>query len=233
MKGLDKVSRKLMHMRLHPIRVFLFHQVGDVYDDALCKKCDWTQIDEFKSMILRLKEEYEFLSMSQAVERLRKDVVRTKNYAVLTNDDGSSSLNNILPWLKEQGIPVTLFVNAKYLDGISYRNNPTESYLTKDELFALDYEGVEVAHHGWEHNDITKLDWQQFVDSAERNVSVLREHPRYVPFWAYTWGRHARAHDEYLLSNGIVPVLIDGMKNYNDATCIHRELLDGKKAEDF
>lgn len=231
MNGFNKVSRKLMHMRLHPIRVFLFHQVSNVYDATRCKECDWTQIDVFKSMILRLKNEYEFLSLSQAVGHLQKDVFRTKKYAVLTNDDGTSSLKNILPWLKEQNIPVALFVNAKYLDGVSYRNMPTESYLTKEELFALNYDGIEVANHGWEHNDITKLDWQQFVDSAERNVSVLQEHPRYVPFWAYTWGRYIQAHDKYLLSRNIVPVLIDGMKNYNDAAHIHRELLDGKNAE--
>lgn len=231
MIGLDRISRKLMHMRLHPIRVFLFHQVSDVYDETLCKKGDWTQMDVFKSMILKLKENYEFLSLSQAVGHLQKDVLRTKKYAVLTSDDGTSSLKNILPWLKEQNIPVALFVNAKYLDGVSYRNMPTESYLTKEELFALNYDGIEVANHGWEHNDITKLDWQQFVDSMERNIAVLRDHPHYVPFWAYTWGRYMQAHDDYLISRQIVPVLIDGMKNYNDATHIHRELLDGKNAE--
>lgn len=231
MIGLERISRKLMHLKLHPIRVFLFHQVSDIYDEALCKVCDWTCTDVFKSMILKLKENYEFMSLSQAVGHLQKDMLRTKKYAVLTNDDGASCLKQILPWLKEQGVPVTLFVNAKYLDGVSYRNKPTEKYLTKDELFALDYEGIEVANHGWEHNDITKLDWRQFVDSVERNVAVLRGHPCYVPFWAYTWGRYTQAHDDYLISRRIVPVLIDGMKNYNDATHIHRELLDGKSAE--
>lgn len=233
MRGWDKVSRQLMHLRLHPIRVFLFHQVSEDYDETLCKKCDWTQIDAFKSIILKLKGEYSFLSLSQAMERLQKDKLRMKSYAVLTSDDGSSSLTNILPWLREQGIPVTLFVNAKYLDGVSYRNKPSERYLNEDELFALDYDGIEIAHHGWEHTDITKMEWQQFEDAAEKNISVLCNHPRYASFWAYTWGRHTQAHDNYLLSKGIVPVLIDGMKNYNDPTCIHRELLDGKKAEEF
>lgn len=233
MISLDRIARKLMHLRLRPIRVFLFHQVSPVYDEALCSACDWTQIDGFKQMILRLKEEYEFLSLSQAVEHLQKDVFRMRKYAVLTNDDGASSLNNILPWLKAQGIPVTLFVNAKYLDGISYRKKPTERYLTKDELFAMDYHGIEVANHGWEHDDITKMEWQQFEDAAEKNMAVLFNHPRYVPFWAYTWGRHTQEHDNYLLSKGIVPVLIDGMKNYNDANCIHRELLDGRKPGDL
>ena len=227
MMKLNKISRKLTHLRLQPIQVFLFHQVSDSYDAALCKKCDWSQVDEFKAVLLGLKENYEFLSLSQALKHLQNDVFRTKKYAVLTNDDGSASLKNILPWLKEQSIPVTLFVNAKYLDGVSFRNSPTEEYLTERELFDLDYDGIEIAHHGWEHNDVTKMDWQQFVDAAERNLSVLHNHPRYAPFWAYTWGRHTQRHDDYLLSKGIVPVLIDGMKNYNDAACIHRELLDG------
>lgn len=35
--------------------------------------------------------------------------------------------------------------------------------------------------------------------------------------------------DKILEEFGLVPVLIDGMKNWNDLSCVHRELLDGKK----
>lgn len=223
-----RLKRKLLHLRLQPVRVFLFHQVGDTYDSCLCNPCDWTQTEQFKNNIVWLKKHYSFISLSQAKEHITHDWLRLKHYAVLTSDDGGAALKIILPWLKEQGVPVTLFVNGKYLDGVSYRERPSECYLTEKELFELDYDGIEIGHHGWEHNDLTHLEWSRFIDSVEKNTFLLKRLPRYVPFWAYTWGRHTKDLDSYLLSQGIMPVLIDEMKNYDERDIIHRELLDGK-----
>ena len=223
---MSSFRRKIQHLALRPIRVFLFHQVGEKYDASMCNPCDWTQIDIFRGRLIELKRRYTFISLREAIGHCKHDVLRFKKYAVLTSDDGSASLKAILPWLKQQKIPITIFVNGKYLDGVSYRERPTERYLNKEELFSLDYEGIEIGHHGWEHNDLTRMDWAQFVDSVEQNMTALRSHPRYVPFWAYTWGKHSREHDKYLIDKGIVPVLIDGMKNYSDKI-IHRELIDG------
>lgn len=223
---MSSFRKRLQHLALRPIRVFLFHQVGETYDASVCNRCDWIQIDDFKTKLLNLKRYYSFISLSEAIYHCKYDVLRFKKYAVLTNDDGSASLKAILPWLKQQGIPVTLFINGKYLDGVSFRDRPTERYLNREEVFALDYFGIEIAHHGWEHNDLTKLDWSQFLDSVELNLAAIGSHPRYVAFWAYAWGRHTRRHDDFLSSKSIVPVLIDGMKNYAELI-IHRELIDG------
>lgn len=225
---LSRINRRAMHFRLHPIRVFLFHQVGEVWDPSICNACDWTHIDQFKKNIIELKKRYSFISLSQAMIHCSSDFLRLKRFAVLTSDDGAASLKTVLPWLKEQGVPICLFINGKYLDGVSFRDKPTEQYLNERELFSLLYDGIEVAHHGWEHSDITGMDWQQFVESVEKNTLLLKKHPRYIPFWAYTWGRHTDELDSYLRSLGIKPVLIDGMKNYCDEGVVHRELLDGK-----
>ena len=220
------LRKKIQHLLLEPIHVFLFHQVGEVYDSGLCNPCDWTQIENFKKKVLDLSRDYVFVSLSEALRYMKRDCVRRKKYAVLTNDDGSASLKLILPWLKEHHIPISLFINGKYMDGVSFREKPTERYLNREEVFALDYDGIEICHHGWEHNDITRIEWVEFVNSVEMNSLLLQDHPRYLPAWAYTWGRHTKMHDNYLLSRGITPVLIDGMKNYAD-TIIHRELIDG------
>ena len=123
-------------------------------------------------------------------------------------------------------ITVTLFINGKYLDGKSYRKNPKEQYLTKEELWALTSPLIEVGNHGWEHIRVTNQAEDEFVKSAELNVKMLSTHPNYIPFWAYTYGDHTQMSDEYLIEQGIVPVYIDGVKNYYDSTVIHRELID-------
>ena len=103
-----------MKLRLQPIRVFCFHQVSDEYAPLTMWEEDWTQTELFKRNIQNLKERgYTFISLPEAYFKLKNDSFRREKYAVLTADDGFKSMLNILPWLIEQRIPVTLFVNPK------------------------------------------------------------------------------------------------------------------------
>lgn len=215
-----------MKLCLQPIRVFCLHHVCEMFDADYMNACDWMQIDEFKSKVLALQQDgVEFISLSDAYVKLTNDRFRSHKYVVLTFDDGYASLKEILPWLEEQQIPATLFINGKYLDGKSYRKNPKEKYLTKEELFVLTSPLIEIGNHGWEHLCVTEMSEDEFGTSVEKNVNLLSTHPNYIPFWAYTYGGHSNKTDDYLHRQGLVPIYIDGMKNYNEIKVIHRELL--------
>lgn len=225
-KILAKICRRWIKLRLQPIRVFCLHHVCETFDVESMYECDWMQIDEFKNKVSSMqKGGVEFISLTEAYKHICKDWFRYKNYAVLTFDDGYASLKEILPWLKEQRIPVTLFINGKYLDGKSYRKNPNEKYLTNEELFSLISPLIEISSHGWEHKRATEMTSEEFAESLNCNIGLLSEHPYYIPFWAYTYGSHSNNTDDYLHRQGLVPLYIDGMKNYNDNKAIHRELL--------
>lgn len=226
-KGLlHKIVHRWIHLRLQPIRVFCFHHVCQTYDAESMNKGDWMQIDEFKSKIQKMQQEgVEFISLKEANEHICNDYIRCKRNAVLTFDDGYASLKEILPWLEEQNIPATLFINGKYLDGRSYRDNPKEQYLTKEDIFALTSPLIEIGSHGWEHTDASEISADEFIKNIELNAELLHNHPRYISFHAYTWGRHTSNSDAYLLQQGIKPVYIDDTMNYNDFRVIHRELL--------
>lgn len=222
----NRIRQKFMHLRLQPIRVFCFHHVCAEFDPESMNNGDWMQIDEFKQKIQAMRQDgVEFISLSKAYQHICEDKVRCKKYAVLTFDDGYKSLKEILPWLEEQDIPCVLFINGKYLDGKSYRKNPKEQYLTKDELWALISPLMEIGHHGWEHNRVTEMTEEEFKESVIRNVNLLKDHPNYVPFLAYTYGNYTELSDKFLRDQQIVPVYINGVKNYNDHDVIHRELL--------
>ena len=195
-----KIQRKWMKIRLQPIRVFCLHHVCEQFDaDAMCA-CDWMALDEFKLKINALRSQgYLFISLTAAYEHLKKDWFRRKKYAVLTFDDGYKSLK------EEQQIPATLFINGKYLDGKSYRESPNEQYLTYDELFSLTSPFIEIGHHGWEHTAATEMTDEELLESLQKNMEVLFAHPRYIPFWAYTWGRVTQNTDLILHKNLIVP----------------------------
>ena len=223
---LNKISRKWMKLRLQHISVYCLHHVCATFDSEYMNRGDWMQIDEFKHKVQALRQcGIEFISMKDAYRHISNDFVRTKRYVVLTFDDGYASLKEILPWLEERRIPATLFINGKYLDGESYRKNPKEKYLIKEELFALTSPLIEIGNHGWEHNRATEMTAGEFAESLNCNIGLLSEHPNYIPFWAYTYGDHSNKTDDYLHRQGLVPIYIDGMKNYNESKLIHRELL--------
>lgn len=223
---IKKIQRKCMKIRLQPIRVFCLHHVCEQFDADAMYACDWMAFGEFKKKIDTMRNQgYEFISLIEAYNLLQNDYIRRKKYAVLTFDDGYKSLLEVLPWLEKQQIPATLFINGKYLDGISYREIPKEQYLTYDELFALTSPLIEIGHHGWEHTAANTMTNNELLESLFKNENILSTHPRYIPFWAYTWGRHTMENDKVLLENLIIPVRIEGNKNYKWIGTIDREVL--------
>ena len=221
---IHKVLRKLMKMRLQPIRVFCLHHVCEQFDADVMSAYDWMALDEFKQKINALRNQgYQFISLTDAYEYLRKDWFRRKKYAVLTFDDGYKSLLEVLPWLEEQQIPATLFINGKYLDGKSYRETPKEQYLTYDELFSLTNPLIEIGHHGWEHTAATEMTDEELLDSLQKNMEVLSAHPRYVPFWAYTYGKYTDQTNFLLRNNKLILVKVSGGQNFHLQEAVDRE----------
>lgn len=223
---LHKFRRKLVKFRLQPIRVFCLHHVCEHFDAESMYPCDWMELSELKRKIKDLHNQgYQFISLVDVYNHLKNDLFRRKKYAVLTFDDGYKSILEVLPWLEEQNIPATLFINGKYLDGTSYRETPREQYLTYEELFALNSPLIEIGHHGWEHTDATKMTEEKMTESLQKNIEILSSHPRYIPFWAYTWGRHSKPSDLCLENKMITPVLVMGGWNYQYVGYIDRENL--------
>lgn len=223
---INKIRRKWMKLRLQPIRVFCLHHVCEHFDADAMYACDWMALDEFKQKINALRSQgYQFISLTKAYNHLKKDCFRRKRYAVLTFDDGYKSLTEVLCWLEEQQIPATLFINGKYLDGKSYRENPNEQYLTYDELFAITGPLIEVGHHGWEHTDATKMTEKKLRESVYKNLEILSSLPRYIPFWAYTYGIHNKNSDAIITHANLIPILVTGSKNYQWKGNIDRELM--------
>ena len=221
-----KIQCKLIKFRLQPIRVFCLHHVCEQFDADTMYPCDWMALDEFKKKINELRNQgYQFISITDAYEHLRKDWFRCEKYAVLTFDDGYKSLQEVLPWLEEQQIPATLFINGKYLDGKSYRETPKEQYLAYEELFALNSPLIEIGHHGWEHTAATEMTDEDLLESLQKNLETLSAHPRYVPFWAYTYGIHNKNSDAIITHANLIPILVAGNKNYQWKGNIDRELM--------
>ena len=229
-----------------PISVFVFHSVSDEYNPLLWWDCDWTSTKQFKQNVLLLKEKYSFISLPEAYERIKNDRFRFRKYAVLTADDGYRSILDVLPWLEEQKVPITLFVNTKYLDKKSWsaineeqakrvkpdvdmlREVCPDLYLSSEELLELKSSLVTVGMHGHEHLDATKQSEEEFRENVDKCKNTVSAHPRFIPYYAYTWGKHNELTDEILKEKGLIPVLVNGMSNFDDDSFINRISIDGK-----
>ena len=157
------------------------------------------------------------------------DKFRQRQYAVLTADDGWASLKNILSWLVEQQIPITLFVNPAYLRGEETRENGMSELLKWNELneILVQYPNISIASHGWNHTLVKDMDSEEFLHRMLDSHQYLSQRPEYIPFYAYPCGSHSNATDTRLGEQHIVPVYMDGRMNYMYDGGIHRELLDG------
>lgn len=226
---IKRIKRKLLHLRLQPIHVYCFHQVSDSFDSRGMWQCDWTQTELFKRSILAIKSRAHFISLEEAYSHIVNDRVRLNKFAVLTADDGWESLTNIIPWLAEQGIPITLFINPLYLDGVHKQMREAEKILTFENIQHLVTKFsplISIASHGWSHRDCLLMTDEEFVENVDKADSVLRKIDGYIPFYAFTFGRCVDTQLKYLGEKGLIPVLVDGEKNYNQRY-ISRECIDG------
>ena len=235
-----KIQRKWMKIRLKPIRVFCFHHVSSEFDLQTMWECDWVNMDVLKRAIIRLQTQgYEFISLPEAHEKLKRDKFRCGKYAVLTADDGFKTLLNIVPWLVEQRIPITLFVNSKYIleDGIGAnvqdRLDVTKAmitnkalYLSKGDVEAMQSPLVTYAYHGYEHLDEYMMDEREFEQNIEKEIESMRGvFPNIIPYYAHTYGRTKKGNDEILKRYGLTPVYSSGNVNYSHNDAIDREIL--------
>lgn len=231
MKGsiFQRLKRHLSRMFRRPIRVFVFHQVSDVFEPETMWECDWTQTDVFKRSITALKKKYKFISLEEVSEHLAKDRWRFMRFAALTADDGWASLTSILPWLTQQKIPVTLFLNPSCLDGVHKNSRETDKLLTGPEVLRIIEAGkpfVTIASHGWTHKSCAQMTMDEFAESVRASEEVLAGMLAKVPYFAFASGQFTRAQVAYLRERKLVPVFVDGLDNEKDPASIHRFCID-------
>jgi peptidoglycan/xylan/chitin deacetylase (PgdA/CDA1 family) len=222
--------------------MFVVHSVTDTYSTNVGPKEDWMSVKDFRHSIEQLRKRYTFISLEEAMNHLCHDKIRTRNYAVLSADDGYRSVYDQLPWLIEYKIPIALLINPKYLDGKSYSNhlwtfvheaNPELTkaefvkgrYMTATDLQSITSPLVSIGSHGYEHTDNGQMSESEFRAYMEQTKAGIEKYHAFVPFHAYPWGIYSKTSDKVLKEMGIIPMRADGAYNINDFRQIHREYL--------
>lgn len=225
---LKRIQRKFMHLRLQPIRVFCFHQVSESFDASTMWECDWMPVARFKNKIEELIENgYTFISLPEAQMHLREDAFRNKKYAVLTMDDAGNCIMDLMPWLAERNIPITLFLPYSFISGenVNHKCGISLTEIQLNDLLQRYPELVTIANHGFYHNSAAVVSVDEIISDIEKDEVSMKKYVAKIPFYAYPGGYHTPMTDTLIPKMGLTPVYCDGKKNYNDSSVIHRELL--------
>ena len=123
-----------------------------------------------------------------------------KRSAVLTFDDALISIAEfVFPYLKQQAIPITIFVIAGLIGRRSRFSNhpaaPERLHLDLAQLRMLLNTGlVEIGAHGYHHVNLTKVGGDQLRQELHQAKDLLEESLGVeVPYLAYPWGNTAES----------------------------------------
>lgn len=225
---LKRIQRKFMHLRLQPIRVFCFHQVSESFDASTMWECDWMPVARFKNKIEELIENgYTFISLPEAQMHLREDAFRNKKYAVLTMDDAGNCIMDLMPWLAEHNIPITLFLPYSFIIGenVNHKCGTSLTVAQLNDLLQRYPELVTIANHGFYHNSAAVVSVDEIISDIEKDEIAMKKYVAKIPFYAYPGGYHTSKTDAVVYKMGFTPVYCDGGVNFNDSNVVHRELL--------
>lgn len=141
----------------------------------------------FRKQMLSLKSNYDFISLDELVSGYERHTVPSG--VALTFDDGYQNILPLIPFLREQGIPVTIFVLS-----LPDRANRTEldnreKLLTKKQLRYLLAQGVTIGCHSATHPNIKTLNFDQIYKEITIAKNILEQTlDAQVDYFAYPKG---------------------------------------------
>ncbi len=178
------------------INCFVYHRFGnDRYPSTNIS------LERFKGHLQFLKEEnYTVLTLGEALQRMGERREEMGKTAVLTVDDGYSSiLSGAVPLLKKYGFSATIFINT---DQIGNKNT-----LTWPEVKDLQKKGFEIGNHSHSHEhflDHPRLEIKSaFRKDLEKAEAIFRDRLGQVPsLYAYPYGEYTQEMKEVLRDKG-------------------------------
>jgi peptidoglycan/xylan/chitin deacetylase (PgdA/CDA1 family) len=168
------------------IRFLYYHHV---FDD---------EVAGFERQLDRLARRGAFVSLDEAVERLRSGApIRGRLWCVTFDDGFRNQLANAVPALRARGIPAAFFVPVDFVGAPPERSRdlgstgyPPVAFLTWEECREMAEGGMTIGSHGVAHKDLGRLDdaaaETEIADSRRRIEAALGRPCRH---FSAPWGR--------------------------------------------
>jgi len=176
------IDKKQSHVNINS---FVYHRFGD-------ERYPSTNVSEeyFESHLRYLKDnDYEVLTLGEAVHLLRSGVNSKPKLVVLTIDDGYKSfLTSGMPLLRKYGFKATMFINTNQ---VGYPD-----FLTWEEILSLKKEGIEIGNHSHSHDYFVDFQSGQLIEKFNADLvisqNMFEEKLGYKPeLFSYPFGEYS------------------------------------------
>lgn len=180
------------------INCFIYHRFGD-------ERYPSTNVssENFESHLHYLKENnYNVLTLGEAVQLLRAGKEIKPKVVVLTIDDGYKSfITSGMPLLRKYGFKATIFINTNQ---VGYPD-----FLSWEEILGLSQEGIEIGNHSHSHDYFVDFQTDQLIEkfNADLKVSqnIFEEKLGYKPeLYSYPFGEYSNAMKAELSKFGFI-----------------------------
>lgn len=174
----SKVTKKIQMINPEGIPVLMYHKIGDEKDnDAVIRA------DLFKEQMQYLKDNgYNTLSMEELYNYIKNGALVPEKPVVITFDDGYQDTYTIAwPILKDLGFKATLFINPGDIG----------NRLTWQQIKSMHSEGLEIASHGFIHDDMNMLSFEQQANNIKNAQESLKRNLGIDNIWfCYPYGEY-------------------------------------------
>ncbi len=160
------------------INAFVYHRFGD--DRYPSTNID---LDKFEAHLKYLKDnDYEVLTISEAIKRIDKRKESSAKMAAITIDDGFNSFfENGLPLLEKYGFPATLYVNTETVGA--------GDYMDWNQLRDAQKRGIEIGNHSHSHAYFLNEPLATFKNDLETSHKLFQDSLGRIPdTYAYPYG---------------------------------------------
>jgi len=205
----QEIAKKLIESKRAGIWCFNFHQISMKYDPLFHNRGTFTSLSLFSKYIRYIRNRFNLISVSKAFEMLDNKSVNDR-YACITFDDGDSSIEDIIPYLIENNIPASFFLNTAYIDDKKIDPFRVANYLVNANLENINITKSQIC--GWvkilRHS--RKLDEYNYAKNKLLNLNYLmpdEHHSFYVRSRflfdikndLINFGLHGYEHDRFIL----------------------------------
>lgn len=168
------------------IPVLMYHRVWPNVNDALT-----ISPEKLRQQWDYLKNEgYSTLSLTDYLEIVSGKKALAGKAVLITFDDGyRNNLQYVYPLLKEFGWKATFFIIGSLLERRDDAKAEAEQKMTLSELLQLDPAIVQLAMHGYEHEDFSKIGAAAMHTVFNNAVKAFDNSKLpYHKVWAYAYG---------------------------------------------
>jgi peptidoglycan/xylan/chitin deacetylase (PgdA/CDA1 family) len=182
----DRISMDSKFLKTHRIQFLYVHHL---FKD---------EIENIENLIIQLSKHHQFISYSDAVERILNNKV-DDSYIVFSSDDGFKNNLDLVEVLNKYDIKACFFINPNSI-GLTNNNEiskwcsnrlnfPPVEFLDWREISEIQNCGHEIGSHTMNHINIASSSKSQIEEEIEKSFHLIKEKCGEVKHFAFPYGR--------------------------------------------